>query len=182
VEKEGRFIKETLRKTATDSVHGRISPEDVVKTLDSMIARLRGVKRKLEFFAEEEERLHRHEEARVKHLAELFGMYSIDDVKYEGWSRTRLDRLLTDYLLRQGYIDSARALARERGIELLVDVDTFEQMNNIRKSLLNGSVQEALAWCTAGDTKKELRKMDVCLDSNSYQSFDGCLQLTHIFQ
>jgi len=126
-----------------------------------MITRMRGVKRKLTAFAEEENRLHRHQEARVNHLAELYSMYSVDDVKYEAWNRVRLDRFLTDYFLRQGYIGSARALARERGIELLVDIDTFEQMNRIRKSLLNKTVQEALAWCTAGDTKKELRKMDV---------------------
>ncbi|KAI8634858.1 CTLH/CRA C-terminal to lish motif domain-containing protein [Xylariaceae sp. FL1651] len=164
VEKDGSFVKETLKKTATDSVNGRISQQDVLKTLDSMIARMRGVKRKLMVFSEEENRLHRHEEARIRHLAELYTMYGVDDVKYESWSRTRLDRLLTDYLLRQGYNDSAKALARERGIELLVDVDTFEQMNRIRKCLLNGSVQEALAWCTAGDTKKELRKMDSNLE------------------
>ncbi|KAI0914326.1 CTLH/CRA C-terminal to lish motif domain-containing protein [Ustulina deusta] len=164
VEKDGSFVKETLKKTATDSVAGRISQQDVLKTLDSMIARMRGVKRKLSAFSEEENRLHRHEEARVKHLSELYDMYSVEDVKYEGWSRTRLDRLLTDYLLRQGYVDSARALAKERGIELLVDIDTFEQMNRIRQCLLNHSVQEALTWCTAGDTKKELRKMDSNLE------------------
>ncbi|KAI0105487.1 CTLH/CRA C-terminal to lish motif domain-containing protein [Nemania sp. FL0031] len=164
VEKDGSFVKETLKKTATDSVNGRVSQADVVKTLDSMIARMRGVKRKLTAFAEEENRLHRHEEARARHLAELYTMYSVDDVKYEGWSRTRLDRLLIDYLLRQGYVGSARELAQARDIELLVDIDTFEQMNRIRQCILNGSVQEALAWCTAGDTKKELRKMDSNLE------------------
>ncbi|KAI1117053.1 CTLH/CRA C-terminal to lish motif domain-containing protein [Nemania sp. NC0429] len=163
-EKDGSFVKETLRKTATDSFNGLISQADVVKTLDSMIARMRGVKRKLTAFSEEETRLHRHEEARANHLAELYSMFSVDDVKYEAWSRKRLDRLLVDYLLRHGYVDSARELARQRGIELLVDVDTFELMNRIRQCILNGSVQEALAWCTAGDTKKELRKMDSNLE------------------
>ncbi|KAI1167434.1 CTLH/CRA C-terminal to lish motif domain-containing protein [Nemania serpens] len=163
-EKDGSFVKETLRRTATDSFNGHISQADVVKTLDSLIARMRGVKRKLTAFSEEENRLHRHEEARANHLAELYTMYSVDDVKYEAWSRTRLDRLLVDYLLRQGYVDSARELAHQRGIELLVDVDTFEQMNRIRQCILNGSVQEALVWCTAGDTKKELRKMDSNLE------------------
>ncbi|KAI1202512.1 CTLH/CRA C-terminal to lish motif domain-containing protein [Nemania serpens] len=163
-EKDGSFVKETLRKTATDSFNGLISQADVVKTLDSMIARMRGVKRKLTAFSEEENRLHRHEEARANHLAELYTMYSVEDVKYEAWSRTRLDRLLVDYLLRQGYVESARELAYQREIELLVDVDTFEQMNRIRQCILDGSVQEALAWCTAGDTKKELRKMDSNLE------------------
>ncbi|KAL7626742.1 GID complex subunit containing RING finger motif [Parahypoxylon ruwenzoriense] len=164
VEKDGTYIRNALRETATASVNGRASQDDVLRNLDTMIARMRGVKRKLTAFAEEENKLHRHEESRVRHLSELYGMYSVDDVKYEGWSRTRLDRLLVDYLLRQGYTDSARALAEEKGIEPLVDLDTFEQMNKIRRCILNRSVAEALAWCTAGDTKKELRKMDSNLE------------------
>ncbi|KAH9900366.1 CTLH/CRA C-terminal to lish motif domain-containing protein [Xylariomycetidae sp. FL2044] len=164
VEKDGTYVKNTLKETATASVGGKISQGDVLKNLDAMIVRMRGLKRKLTTFADEENRLKRQEEARVKHLAELYTMYSVDDVKYEGWSRTRLDRLLVDYMLRNGYNSSARALAEERGIELLVDLETFEQMSRIRKSLLDGSVTEALAWCTAGDTKKELRKMDSNLE------------------
>jgi macrophage erythroblast attacher len=88
-------------------------------------------------------------------------MHSLDDVKYEEWSRTRLDRLLVDYLLRYGYKESATALAREKNIQDLVDVDTFVQMNRIRESLKNGRVTEALAWCN--ENKKELRKLDVSL-------------------
>ncbi|KAI1335537.1 protein FYV10 [Xylariaceae sp. FL0016] len=158
-EKDGKYFKDQLKKTATESVNGRMSQDDVLKNLDAMITRARGVKRKLERFSDEETRLHRQEAARLEHLSDLYAMYSVDDVKYEAWSRTRLDRLLVDYLLRQGYNDSARALAHEKGIELLADLSIFEQMSSIRKALLNGSVQEALAWCTAGDTKKILRNM-----------------------
>ncbi|KAI1085664.1 protein FYV10 [Whalleya microplaca] len=163
-EKDGTWVKNALRETATGAVNGRTSQAEVLRNLDAMIARMRGVKRKLTAFADEETRLHRHEEARVRHLAELYDMYSVDDVKYEAWSRTRLDRLMVDYLLRHAYNESARQLAQEKGIELLVDVETFEQMSRIRKSLLNRSVNEALAWCMAGDTKKELRKMDSNLE------------------
>lgn len=147
-----------------------------------MLARARGVKRKLTGFAEEERRLYRHEAARVKHLSEIYSMQSFDDVKYETWSRTRLQRMLVDYLLRQGYGESARMLARDGRIEELVDVETFEQMARISSSLRNGSVMEALAWCTAGDTKKELRKMDVsyicsCLfNSRNYKTKPGTVK------
>ncbi|KAH7037748.1 CTLH/CRA C-terminal to lish motif domain-containing protein [Microdochium trichocladiopsis] len=164
VEKEGTHVKNALKDTATACVNGRASQQDVLNSLDSMIARMRGVKRKLLAFSEEEQRLHRHEEARVRHLAELYSIHSVEDVKYDVWSRTRLDRLLVDYLLRHGHNGSARALAEEKNIELLADVETFEQMSRIRKSLLNRSVTEALAWCTAGDTKKELRKINSNLE------------------
>lgn len=86
-------------------------------------------------------------------------MQSLDDVKYERWSRTRLDRLLVDYLLRNGYSQSAAALAQQKGIEQLVDTDTFVQMNMIKNSLRSGRVNEALAW--SSENKKELRRMGV---------------------
>ena len=120
---------------------------------------MRGLKRKLAAGAEEEARLHQQSASRIRHLGELYGMQSLDDVKYEEWSRTRLDRLLVDYLLRNGYKESAGALAREKGIEDLVDVETFVQMGRVRESLLNGRVTEALAWCN--ENKKELRRMEV---------------------
>jgi macrophage erythroblast attacher len=124
-----------------------------------MLARMRGLKRKLNACSEEETRLHQQSQSRIRHLGELYGMQSLDDVKYEEWSRTRLDRLLVDYLLRYGYKDSATALSKEKGIEDLVDVETFVQMSRIRESLRNGRVTEALSWCT--ENKKELRRMEV---------------------
>ena len=124
-----------------------------------MLARMRGVRRKLTAHAHEEERLHTQAAARIIHLDQLYAMHSAEDVKYEAWSRRRLDRLLADYLLRHGYNESAEQLARERGMEALVDVETFKSMSRIREALLGGSITEALAWCT--ENKKELRKMEV---------------------
>lgn len=159
VAKEGSFITQALKDAANASLKGGASHEDVLKNLDSVIARMHGVKRKLAACADEEARLYRQIDARVKHLDDLQDMHAFEDVKYEQWSRKRLDRLLVDYLMRQGYGDSARALAGEKGIVDLVDIETFEQMNRIRQSLLNQSVKEALDWCT--ENKKELRKNDV---------------------
>jgi macrophage erythroblast attacher len=121
---------------------------------------MRGLKRKLNACSEEETRLQEQSQSRVRHLGELYGIQSLDDVKYERWSRTRLDRLLVDYLLRYGYKESATALATEKNIRDLVDVDTFVQMSRIRESLQNGRVTEALTWCN--ENKKELRRMEVC--------------------
>ncbi|KAI0180297.1 protein FYV10 [Hypoxylon sp. FL1284] len=164
LEKDATHVKNALKESATASMSGRVTQDDLLRNLDSMIARMRGVKRKLTTFAEEEEKLHRQEQARVYYLNELYSMHTVDDVKYDAWSRIRLDRLIIDYLLRRGYNESARALAKEKGIGALVDLDIFDQMSRIRKSILNQSVTEALAWCAAGDNKKELRKMDSNLE------------------
>lgn len=126
-----------------------------------MLGKMRGLKRKLTTYAEEENRLYRQIDARVAHLHELAEVNTVDDVKYEAWSRQRLDRILVDYMLRHGYNTSAIALADEKGMRDLVDIDTFVVMSKIRRSLEGGSVQEALAWCN--ENKKELRRMQVRL-------------------
>ncbi|KAH8815637.1 macrophage erythroblast attacher protein-like protein [Xylogone sp. PMI_703] len=162
VEKESAAVKSTLKETANASLSTTASPEEALKNVDAMIARMRGLKRKLQACAEEEKRLHAQSQSRLQHLGELYTMKSLDDVKYEQWSRTRLDRLLVDYLLRSGYKDSATALAKEKNIGDLVDVETFVQMGKIRESLLNGRITEALAWCN--ENKKELRRMESNLE------------------
>ncbi|KAL0473020.1 CTLH/CRA C-terminal to lish motif domain-containing protein [Neurospora intermedia] len=162
VEKESTTLNKLLKETAKGSLDGKTSPEDVVKNLDTMIAKMRGMKRKLSTYANKETRLYKQLDARVAHLHELSDMHSVEDVKYEAWSRKRLDRLLVDYMLRHGYNTSAQALANEREMHDLVDVETFLTMSKIRESLENGSVTEALAWCN--DNKKELRKLQSNLE------------------
>ncbi|KAJ9134251.1 Protein FYV10, partial [Coniochaeta hoffmannii] len=162
VEKESTQVKTLLKDTATGSLNGKSSPEDVLKNLDTMLSRMRGLKRKLSTCADEEARLYRQVDARVAHLSELSEMHTVDDVRYQEWSRQRLDRLLVDYLLRHGYSASAVAMADKKGMRDLVDIETFMAANKIRKSLEDGSVTEALAWCN--ENKKELRKMDSNLE------------------
>jgi macrophage erythroblast attacher len=162
IEKDTSALKTLLKESATAAVSGRASQQDVLRNLDAMIARMRGVKRKLSAHADEEGRLHDQTGARIRHLDEMYSLHTYEDVKYEAWSRQRLDRLIADYFLRQGFLESARLLAKERDMEKLVDVETFENMGRIRLALLDGSVVEALAWCQ--DNKKELRKMESKLE------------------
>jgi macrophage erythroblast attacher len=159
IERDTSALKNLLKESATAAVSGRASQQDVLKNLDAMITRMRGVKRKLSQYAGEEARLHEHTAARIQHLDDLYGINTVEDVKYESWSRKRLDRLIADYFLRNGFHESAKQLAKERNMERLVDVETFESMGRIRLALLGGSVTEALAWCA--ENKKELRKMEV---------------------
>jgi macrophage erythroblast attacher len=162
LEKDSTAVKTQLKDVTAASLSNGSSPDEVLKNLDAMITRMRGLKRKLTACAEEERRLERHSLSRVKHLRDLFHMKSLDDVEYRSWSRTRLNRLLVDYLLRNGYKDSAAALATDTGIEELVDVDTFAQMSRICGKLRQGKVTDALAWCA--ENKKDLRRMGSSLE------------------
>lgn len=138
--------------------------QDSIQTLaslDIMINRMQGLKRKMETIHAEEKILHQHSRKRLQHLQDLYEIPSLADVKYDEWSRVRLNRLLVDYLLRSGYGESARALAREKGIEELVDLDVFVQCHKIKESLRRRNTQECLAWCA--ENRPMLRKISVRL-------------------
>ena len=147
----------SLRATANVALSGDASAEQSVASLDGLIARMQGLKRKLEGLHDEERAIHAASRRRIQHLQDLYDIPSLVDVKYDEWSRVRLNRLLVEYLLRVGYEDSARALAREKGIEELVDTDVFAQCNRVRASLEARRTAECLAWCA--DNKQALRKM-----------------------
>lgn len=164
VEREQTYIAKEL-KNATNGASAAATTGDASATLtqlDTMINRMQGLKRKLETLHSEETAIHKATKTRIQHLDDLYDIPSLADVKYEEWSKVRLDRLLVDYLLRSGYGESAKALAKEKDIEDLVDVDAFVQCERIAESLRHGRCQEALAWC--GDNKQGLKKLEVRLD------------------
>ncbi|KAF3049400.1 GID complex subunit containing RING finger motif [Didymella keratinophila] len=132
-------------------------PTQTLESLDAMITKVQGLKRKLSNLKEEEGKLHKAAKARLQHLQDLHQVQSLVDVKYDEWSRVRLSRLLVDYLLREGYADSAACLARTKGIEDLVDVDALVACHKIERSLSEGqSTTLALEWCK--EHGKELKK------------------------
>ena len=124
-----------------------------------MISRMHGLKRKMETLHGEERVLHQASRKRIQHLQDLYEIPSLADVKYDEWSRVRLNRLLVDYLLRCGYGESAKALAREKGIEELVDLEVFVQCHRVEESLRRKSTQECLAWCA--EHRPMMKKLDV---------------------
>ena len=104
------------------------------------------LKRNLDGLHEEEETLHDQSAKRISHLQELYDTPSLADVKYEDWSRTRLDRLVVDYLLRAGFSESASSLAEAKGIQDLIDLSTFSTCHQISDSIRKGETKDALAW------------------------------------
>ena len=174
VEREQSAVLTALKSTANASLSSDQSAAQTAATLDSLISRLRGLQRRLANLQQEEARLERQSRARIEHLQALYGIPSLADVKYDEWAQVRLDRLLVDYLLRMGYEKSARALAKEKGITDLVDLEVFAHCHKIAESLERGSTAEALSWCTehkalvkksnvssCGNRKAEKRRLTV---------------------
>ncbi|KAF8244717.1 hypothetical protein K440DRAFT_4421 [Wilcoxina mikolae CBS 423.85] len=161
-EREQGVVMASIKDAAKAATEGGASAEDSIKSLEQVIQRMQGYKRKVEALHEEEKILHGHERKRIAHLQDLYDVPSLVDPRYDRWSRIRLDRLLVDFLLRSGYGETARRLAEEKGIMELVDVDVFVQCSKIEQSLRRGSTTECLAWCA--DNKQSLRKQKSTLE------------------
>ena len=158
VEKEKEALVSSLKATHKASQLGQ-DPQQTLASIDHMIARMQGLKRKMESLHEQEKKLHQQSKKRIQHLSDLYEIPSLADVKYDEWSKIRLNRLLVDYLLRCGYGHSAWALAKEKDIEDLVDLDVFVQCHAVEESLKRRSTAECLAWCA--EHKPMLKKINV---------------------
>ena len=158
VERDREVVLSSLKATATASLAGQ-DPAKTLNALDGMISRMQGLKRKMEGLHEEEKVIHQQSRKRIQHLQDLYEIPGLTDVKYDEWSRIRLNRLLVDYLLRSGYSETARALAKEKCIEDLVDLDVFVQCHKIAESLRRGDTAAGLAWCL--EHKPLMRKTSV---------------------
>lgn len=160
VEREKEYVIPALKETASASLSNTQTPDQTLAALDAMISRMQGLKRKMESLQEEEKKIHNQSRKRIQHLETLHKIPSLADVKYDQWSRVRLDRLLVDHMLRSGYSESAKQLAQDRGVEDLVDLGVFTQCQRVVDSLRRGETKEALQWC--GENKAALKKSQVC--------------------
>lgn len=137
-------------------------PSATLAALDATLAKATNLHRKLSALHSEESSLFAQQSARISHLSTLHDIPTLSDVAYEQWSHTRLDRLVVDYLLRQGYSRSARSLAEEQSILPLVDISVFEECHRIEQSLLAGKTADCLAWCA--ENKQALKKLNSNLE------------------
>jgi len=83
-------------------------------------------------------------------------------VQEKQWRKVRLDRMLVEYFLRQGYYSTAMELASSSGIEDLTNIEVFLTAREVEESLCKGDISKCLAWCH--DNKSKLRKMKSTLE------------------
>nr|GMC92762.1 macrophage erythroblast attacher [Ipomoea batatas] len=133
-----------------DATDSDLSSDEAAQRLNSLVSRLQGLKRKLEESGRMENLQAQRCRARLDHLE------SMDVENLSDWNRTRLKRILVDYMLRMSYYDTATKFAESRNIEDLVDIDVFLEAKKVIDALHNKEVAPALAWCV--DNKSRLKK------------------------
>ncbi|QNP99842.1 YALIA101S03e13828g1_1 [Yarrowia lipolytica] len=164
---ESTMVEQTLSKLQQSTQHvaaeyGEKQQEEARESLDHLISRVRGLKRKIATLKEEQNETLTTTKARVEHLNVIFDNEKETDPEKQKetekkWLRTRLERLLTDYFLRQGFSETAKSFAQNRGITSLVDVTILDQCISVETSLRQRhSTAECLAWCS--ENRSFLRK------------------------
>ncbi|KAH6574376.1 hypothetical protein BASA82_000758 [Batrachochytrium salamandrivorans] len=164
VEKEMATLSAQLEAVLTKVAVPNTNPGEICCSIDASINRLQNLKRKLaEIKSEEDMYIHRTK-ARLDHLAEMARIPAVDSESYVRWSKTRLARILVDYMLRQGLCISASKLATDSHIQDLVDIELFTQSRKIESALIAKSCNECIQWCN--DNRSGLKKIKSTLEFN----------------
>lgn len=134
----------SLTSLADFSEDADLTPEKASEQLDAVISKLNSLKRKLEDVSLLEKTNAEKFQARMKCLVEQGE--PMEDHVVE-WNSQRMDRLLIDYFLRNGYRNTAEKLIELDGAEEYVDAQIFRSAYNVIDGLKRRSCIEALAWC-----------------------------------
>ncbi|XP_029448547.1 E3 ubiquitin-protein transferase MAEA isoform X3 [Rhinatrema bivittatum] len=130
--------------------------DSVVSLLDGVVEKLSVLKRKAVESIQAEDESAKLCKRRIEHLKE----HSSDQPAAANmWKKKRMDRMMVEHLLRCGYYNTAVKLARQSGIEDLVNIEMFLTAKEVEESLERQETMTCLAWCH--DNKSRLRKMKI---------------------
>uniref|UniRef100_D8QHA9 CTLH domain-containing protein n=2 Tax=Schizophyllum commune (strain H4-8 / FGSC 9210) TaxID=578458 RepID=D8QHA9_SCHCM len=158
IEREMGPVQTGVAKLAKDAEAGSLDSAQAMESIDAMIARVEGLKRKLaDLHSTTGKPTQDVLRDRLQHLNALSSFQDTTDPDFDRWADTRLDRWLVDWALRTGRVNTARDIAKRKDIESLVDIDLFTEIRRIEGALQAHSCTEALAWCS--ENKVALRKI-----------------------
>ncbi|XP_076057019.1 E3 ubiquitin-protein transferase Katazuke [Oratosquilla oratoria] len=170
--KKFRLAQKTLDRevchvtsAVSDLEHTLFSPNqsaaEISSILGGVVEKLTVFKRKAEEAINEEIETAKVVKRRIEHLKEHD---SLSPAVVTEWKKTRVDRMLIEYLLRAGYYNTAIKLAKCRNLEGLTNMEVFLVARDVEKSLGEHDTSKCLAWCH--DNKSKLRKLSSSLEFN----------------
>ncbi|ENN81629.1 hypothetical protein YQE_01992, partial [Dendroctonus ponderosae] len=140
---------------------------EISNLLGGMVDKLQVLKRKAEESISEELMATNVCKRRLDHLKEhatIVGSSSVSAGTLNNWRRKRLDRMVVEYFLRNGYYNSAIMLAERSDIKDFTNIDIFLNSREVERSLSNHETQKCLLWCH--DNKSKLRKLKSSMEFN----------------
>ncbi|GAM20646.1 hypothetical protein SAMD00019534_038210, partial [Acytostelium subglobosum LB1] len=138
-----------------------LSKDDAKTTIDKLLTRMQTLKRRVEETRDDEDAQIKRFKTRLDHLRGVCNNHSDQYINQE-FNVKRVDRILVDYLLREGYYDTAIKLADTSNITELVDIDVFLSSKKVISGLEKHDCTEALAWCN--ENRSKLKKIDSTME------------------
>lgn len=150
---------------AASSESSQLDPtqrQAVSKSVESMLSRMRGLKRKLVELEKQTESTNQIVKTRLDHLGAV--PPTVEHATYPAWAKKRLSHHLVDYMLRASppLKESARVLAQEENVEDLVDSELWDEMGKVETALAEKKLDEVLSW--VGENRTALKKLKVTSD------------------
>ncbi|KAJ8952131.1 hypothetical protein NQ318_018467 [Aromia moschata] len=154
-----------IEKALSD--YQEVKAKDITSLLGGMVEKLQVLKRKAEESISEELAASNVCKRRLEHLKEhntLTLSGNVSQGAFNQWRRKRLDRMVVEYFLRNGYYNAAITLADRSDIKDLTNIDIFLTSREVEKSLANRETTKCLLWCH--DNKSKLRKLKSNMEFN----------------
>ncbi|KAI5307988.1 GID complex subunit containing RING finger motif, partial [Ascosphaera atra] len=148
ITREHDYVVPALRDLTSAVENGASTQANTLESLDKMLERMKTIKHRLETLNRRDKRHLDKSGQRLRHLQDVYGIKDMGDPRYEAWAKIRLNRLLVDHLMREGYTDTAKRLTESTGVSDLVDLGIFEQCNQVTSKLEVGELTAALQWCS----------------------------------
>ncbi|XP_044272107.1 E3 ubiquitin-protein transferase MAEA isoform X1 [Tribolium madens] len=167
LDREASHVQQAARELETTISGGNVRARDITSLLGGMVEKLQVLKRKAEESISEELAASNVCKRRLEHLKEretLTSAGTISQGAVNQWKRKRLDRMMVEYFLRNGYYNAAITLAEKSDIKDLTNIEIFLTSREVEKSLANHETSKCLIWCH--DNKSKLRKLKSNMEFN----------------
>eukprot|EP00039_Didymoeca_costata_P006713 m.92688 g.92688 ORF g.92688 m.92688 type:complete len:204 (-) comp13360_c0_seq2:1433-2044(-) len=122
-------LKEVTQKIVSLSTSNDNNENHIKATLAGLLDTLKSLQTQLEISAKEEHTIMECLLQRIDHVKAGENASSESDIKL--WCKKRLDRILIDYLLREGRYETAEQYAKAKDLEILVDINMFETCRRV---------------------------------------------------
>jgi len=121
-------------------------------SINGLITRLKTLKRKLDDNYHEEDEIY---ECCKKRLLRLGSVDIHNKENVTEYQASRVNQLILEQLVRNDYMDTAKVLSKEYGMEdfMSVDAKILQEYNTIIRDLGQKSCGTAFQWCQANKTK-----------------------------
>lgn len=155
-----------------------VSSTNISRLLGGMVEKLQVLKRKAEESISDELQATIVCKRRLEHLKEhgtLNAEGNVSQASLSQWRAKRLDRMVVEYFLRNGYYCSAMTLTEKSDIKNLTNIDIFMTSHEVEKTLANRDTHKCLQWCY--DNRSKLRKLKSNMEFNlRIQEFVECIR------